>query len=417
MTKYELDEKYLSELVRLTCDLVNIPTENHPPDGDEAAGIEFMKDYLEKLEFSVDEYSPADLPEYPSHPLFIERNFAGRNNLAVVWKGTGGGRSLLLSGHMDVAPKEPMPWTVTSPFAALEKDGRIYGRGAADMKGGLASAVIAVKMLREKGFVPKGDIIFEVVVDEEYAGANGTLAGRLKGYNADFAINMEPTGLDVCPACVGAIILKIEIQGMAGMPFTGESISNPAYDMADLLGLIRAYGEKRERETSAPEIWKDTLQGVQLITTKAKAGEAFEHGQLTLPLDAWCEVVIQYYPGENEDGIVDDFRNFLGEHFHSMDKIRIEKEYRYCLAASGDPEHPGVQTLSSCVKRHAPDEGRIRAAMFSCDMEMFIRAGGMPTVEFGPKGERLHAPDEWVSIDSLRLCAQSLTGFIVEWCG
>ena len=410
--KYEFDEKYLDELIGLTCDLVGIPTENHPPDGDEAEGIAYMKKYFEEMGFSADEYSPEDLPEYPSHPLFLERNFAGRNNLNVVWKGTGGGRSLLLSGHMDVAPKEPMPWVVTEPFTALVQDGKIYGRGAADMKGGLASAVLAVKMLRENGFEPKGDVILEVTVDEEYAGANGTLAGRLRGYNADFAINMEPSGLDVCPACVGAIILKLCIKGTAGMPFTGEEITNPAYDIADLLGRVRAYGEKRASEIPAPAIWKDTIQGIQLITTKVKAGEAFDGGQLSLPIDAWCEVVIQYYPGEDEDEIVRDFIKYIGD-----EKIVVEKEYRYCLAATNDPEHPGVETLSECVKRQAPGEGRVRAAMFSCDMAFFIDPGGMPTAVFGPKGERLHAPDEWVSIDSLRVCAGSLADFIVEWCG
>jgi len=415
--KYEFDEKYLEELIQLTCELVSIPTENHPPDGDEAAGIAFMKKYFEEIGLTADEYSPEDLPEYPSHPLFLQRNFTGRNNLNVVWKGTGGGKSVLLSGHMDVAPKEPMPWVVTEPFTALKKDDKIYGRGAADMKGGLASAVIAVKMLREKGFEPKGDVILEVTVDEEYAGANGTLAGRLRGYKADFAVNMEPSGLDVCPACVGAIILKVYVKGTAGMPFTGEEISNPAYDIADLLRLIREFGDKRANEAPAPAIWKDTLQGIQLITTKVKAGEAFEDGQLSLPIDAWCEVVIQYYPGEDEDGIVDDFKEYLKSNIRDFDKISIEKKYRYCLAATNDPEHPGVQTLSSCVKKHAPGEGHVRAAMFSCDMAMFIDPGGMPTAVFGPKGERLHAPDEWVSIDSLRVCAGSLADFIVEWCG
>ena len=415
--KYEFDENYLKELVDLTSDLVNIPTENHPPNGDEAAGIAYMKKYFEEMGFSVDEYSPMNLPEYPSHPLFLKRNFEGRNNLNVVWKGTGGGRSVLLSGHMDVAPKEPMPWVVTEPFTALVKDGKIYGRGSADMKGGLACAVTAVKMLREKGFEPKGDVILEVTVDEEYAGANGTLAGRLRGYNADFAVNMEPSGLDVCPACVGAIILKVGVKGTAGMPFTGEEISNPAYDIADVLRLIRAYGEKRADEIPAPAIWKETVQGIQLVTVKVKSGEAFPDGQLSLPIDAWCEIVIQYYPGEDEDGIVYDFKEYLKAGFRDHEKISVETLYRYCPSATNDPEHPGVQTLSACVKRLAPGEGHVRAAMFSCDMAMFIDPGGMPAAVFGPKGERLHAPDEWVSIDSLKVCAGSLADFIVEWCG
>ena len=119
---------------------------------------------------------------------------------------------MLLTGHMDVVPKEPMPWTVTQPFEPLIRDGRMYGRGTADMKSGLVCAAEAVRRLKEEGFRPRGDVILESVVDEEYAGANGTVAGRLAGVNADFGIVLETTGLNVCPACVGGLVITLRVQ-------------------------------------------------------------------------------------------------------------------------------------------------------------------------------------------------------------
>ena len=416
-TMNKLEKKYHDELVDLTCNLVNIPTENHPPGGDEAPGQEFMKRYFERMGFEVDEYSPQDLPEYRTNPLFIKRDYTGRHNMNAVWKGTGGGRSLLLSGHMDVAPRQPLPWTVTEPFSALVKDGRIYGRGTADMKGGVACAVTAVKMLRERGFVPKGDIILETVVDEEYAGANGTLAGRMKGYNADFAINMEPSGLDVCPACVGAIMLNVEVGGEGGMPYTGDEVPNPAYDIADILQRLREFGRKREKETVAPALWDKTIQKVQLIITKVKAGEAYEYGQLAIPDSAWCEVVIQYYPGEDENAIIEEMTRYIKAGFRDPGAIRITSDYRFCIPGRIDAAHPGVQTLAQCVQRHGGEaDGIVRAAMFSCDLGMF-EASGVPAMVFGPRGGNLHARDEWVDIESLEVCTAGIADMIVEWCG
>ena len=115
---------------------------------------------------------------------------------------------------------------VCEPYESVVKEGRIYGRGSADMKAGLACALTALRELRESGFVPKGDILFESVVDEECAGASGTLASRMMGHNADYGIILEPTGLAICPACVGSLLFRLTVKGIAGMPYTGEEISN-----------------------------------------------------------------------------------------------------------------------------------------------------------------------------------------------
>ncbi len=259
-------------MIGLLAELVRCPTENNPPDGRENIGQAVLQMHYQRLGLEIDRFSPASLPEYPGHPDFLPRNLEGRENLVGIWKGSGGGRSLLLTGHMDVVPKEPLPWKVTEPYEPLVQGGKMFGRGTADMKAGLACAFSAVRSLKAAGFAPKGDIVLESVVDEEYSGANGTVASRLRGHNPDFAIVLEPSGLNICPACVGGLIFRVGVQGIAGMPYTGESIGNPAYDIADLIGIVRDFGDMRMKETPVPKLWEGTVQGVQIVITRSKRG-------------------------------------------------------------------------------------------------------------------------------------------------
>ena len=403
-------------MLSLLAELVRCPTENHPPRGNEAPGQAVLRAAYEAMGLETRAICPADLPEYPDHPAFLPRDFAGRENLVGVWHGTGGGRSVLLTGHMDVVPKEPMPWTVTQPFEPLIRDGRMYGRGTADMKSGLVCAAEAVRRLKEEGFRPRGDVILESVVDEEYAGANGTVAGRLAGVNADFGIVLETTGLNVCPACVGGLVITLRVQGVAGMPYTGEEIGNPAVDIAELIWLVQQFSEKRMAEAPKPKLWDGTVQGAQVVITKVKAGECYEHGQLSAPIDAWMEIVMQSYPGEEEEDLLKDLDNFVRVRYHDPKGLEIRREYRYCRPAATDPDEAGVQTLARCAGAYT-DRARVCGAMFSCDMFVLTELGRMPATLFGPIGERLHAPDEWVDLQSMEICVRSLMDFIRAWCG
>lgn len=404
-----------NEMLKLLADLVRCPTENRPPHGYEAEGIDRIEKAYQQLGLQVSRVCPKDLPQYPSHPAFLPRDFEGRENVVGVWRGKGGGKSVLLTGHMDVAPKEPMPWTITQPYEPLIRDGRMYGRGTADMKAGLVCAWEAVRRLQAEGFTPSGDVLLESVVDEEYAGANGTVAGRLAGYNADFGIVLEATGMNVCPACVGGLVVQLYVKGVAGMPYTGEEIGNPAYDIAELIELVKRFGDKRMAETPQPALWKGTVQGAQVVITKVKAGEVGYEGQLSTPIDAWMEIVMQSYPGEEEEELMAALKDFLRENYHDYDGLTIKRMYRYCRPAHTDPEHPAVQLLSECGMQYTP-RARICGAMLSCDMFALTELGHIPSVIFGPIGERLHAPDEWVDLESMEICVRSLMDFIRKWC-
>src|SRR5215510_8885359 len=194
--------------------------------GDEAKIQKFLADYMRKIGLDVDMWE-TDWEELKKHPAYrpVDRGYEGRPNIVATLKGTGGGRSLLLNGHTDVIPVGGGEGWSDDPWSATIKNGRIYGRGSADMKSGVASHIMAVECLLAAGLKPKGDVYINVVVDEEVSG-HGTLDTVIRGYKADAGISGETSDLAVQPACIGRIWFEIEIHGKpAGIQKRYEGIS------------------------------------------------------------------------------------------------------------------------------------------------------------------------------------------------
>ena len=419
----KLIEKRRKEIIEFTCDLIRKPTVNTPPTGNELPGQIFFGKCCRDTGLDTHTLYPNEVRGFETSGAYLkDRSFEGRYNVIGMWEGDGNGRSLLLSGHMDVAPEEPSPWTMCKPFEPAMHEGRLYGRGRADMKSGLAAAFMAVKILKESGWSPSGNVLIESVVDEEYAGANGTIASRMAGFNADFAINAEPTGLALYPACVGAAILKIMIKGIAGMPYTGKEIYNPAYGAAKILDILRNYEKHRNTYEPVHELWKSAPQKRSIIITKVKAGETKEHGQLGVPIDAWIEVIIQTFPGETEESSMSKFFDFFDNSIKDIpefisNKPVVEKEYRYVEPAECNMDHKGIEVLKDSFEFAAGKEIEVSGAPFSCDLAAFRKYGNTPAVIFGPSGGNLHAPDEWVDIESIITAAKVYASMIMNWCG
>jgi acetylornithine deacetylase len=199
-------DEHSDELIATARALVQTPTENAPPTGNERDGQGMVERWLADAGAEVDVFSPAEVLELASHPAYFPtingqpRDGHDRPNVVGRFRGAGGGRSIVLSTHIDTVPGgDPELWTVGTPFGGEVVDGRLYGRGSYDTKCAFASHLIAMRCLRELGIGLGGDVIVETVVDEEYGGSHGVLASRLRGYNADLAINSEPTHMAVCP--------------------------------------------------------------------------------------------------------------------------------------------------------------------------------------------------------------------------
>ena len=138
-------------LVQTIAELVQIPSENTPPIGAELGCQQYVHERLRRLGLQSELYDIQSVPGLTAHPAFRHtRDYRNRPNVAAVWQGTGGGRSLLLSGHIDTVPRGSAYWNY-DPFGATIKGNRLYGLGANDMKGGIAAMLVAVESLREAG--------------------------------------------------------------------------------------------------------------------------------------------------------------------------------------------------------------------------------------------------------------------------
>jgi acetylornithine deacetylase len=239
-----------TELIETIQELVRIPTENLPPGGNERAGQEYLARRLRELGLEVALYTLdriLDLPEQASY--WPGRDYRERPNLTAIWRGQGGGRSLLLTGHMDTVPQGSAPWTV-DPFGGLHQDGRIYGLGAIDMKGPLAAYLLAIRALQRSGVRLRGDLVFESVVDEEFGGVNGTIAGRLHGPRVDGAILAENTGLDIYPAARGFCIAHIFFKGPSSLLAIGKGDSESGAATEQLLHFLthlKTFNQRRRQ--------------------------------------------------------------------------------------------------------------------------------------------------------------------------
>ena len=160
------------------------------------------------------------LPTYPAlrdSGLELVLNYRGRPNVAGVVKGAGGGRSLILNGHVDTVTIEPASEWARDPFGGEIDGGRLFGRGASDMKGGVMAALMALSFLREVGVELKGDVIFQSVVNEEHSG-NGTLDVVRRGFRADGAIVLEPTHNRIAVSHSGGLYWQVTVPGIARSP-------------------------------------------------------------------------------------------------------------------------------------------------------------------------------------------------------
>lgn len=390
---------HADDLVELTRTLVSYRSENRPPRGEEAACQAFVADYLRTLGLEPDVFQPDEVAGALEHPAWWPgRDYAGRPNVVARLKGAGGGRSLLFSGHVDVVPAHGEG--AHSYWDGEVEDGRLYGRGALDMKGGVACYLHALRCLIECGLTPAGDVIVETTVDEEFGGANGTLACRLRGYNADGAVLPEPTALAVCHATRGGIQYRLHAQGdKGGMDFGGGSEASALVTVAQATVALAA----AERSRGAP-IYQFLLESGERLPWGTAEGTPTDG-----VLEFWAEIL----PGTTREMLEDELRLTVGR--ATADGIRLEWEQRtrFLDALAGDPAAPIVTAMRDALPhRPAPS-----IAPFACDAFIFAEHSPTPIVVCGPGGDNPHAPDEYVNVDDLHTLAAAYVSLAGTWCG
>jgi acetylornithine deacetylase len=318
----------------------------------------------------------------------------GRPSVVAIARGRGGGRSLMLNAHLDTVGVDGME----RPFEPVERDGRLYGRGAYDMKGSLAACMLAGAAAVEHRLA--GDVIVTAVADEEHASL-GTQA-VLKRHRADAAIVTEPTGLRVCVAHKGFVWAQIATEGRAAhgsRPDEGvDAITAMAPVLARLAELQDSLGDAAAHPlVGAPSVHASLIRGGQELSS----------------YPARCRLSLERrtIPGETAD----DVRRECEALVAGVDGATLE------MGLARDPfEVRPDEAVVSAVTRAAERVTGSRPRMYGDTPWMdaaFLQAAGIPTVVFGPDGGGAHSTEEWVDLASVAACSNALLEAAREFCG
>ena len=313
----------------------------------------------------------------------------GRASVIGVLAGAGGGTSLMLNAHMDTVGAGGMK----DPFAPIVREGRVYGRGAYDMKGSLAAIMIAAR--EAKKLKLHGDVIVAAVADEEVASV-GT-AAVLKRVEADAAIVTEPTEMRLCLAHKGFAWLEVETRGVAAHG----SRPDLGVDAVGHMGRILTEVLKLDRRLHAG-------RGHLLLGTGTIHASLIEGGQELSTYPARCVVKLERrtIPGEDGASALREIEEVIAA--ARKEDPALEASAR--LLMERPPSQLGADSfVTEAVEKAATEELRRKPEVIGVAywMDMALsNAVGIPTVAFGPSGEGAHADVEWVDLASLETCVQ-----------
>ncbi len=390
--------------------LVRIPSVT----GSEEAVMDWAADALRGLGLVVELVTPdpgairAD-PDWPGEEM-------PRTALPVVIGKVGrpGGRRLILSGHLDVVPPgDPATWT-TDAWSADIRDGRLYGRGAVDMKGGVAAIMAAVRALGAVGDLERLDgEVLVVLVPSEEDGGQGTLAAIRAGATGDVAIITEPSNLDVVVAHAGALTFRLTIPGRAAHASQRrEGVS--ALDK--LFVLTRALEADEARRNEAEQDPLMTALGLPYPTIIG----IVEGGE-------WASTVLDQLVvhgrygvrlGQTPAGAVAELRAVIAaaceaDPFLRDHPVAVDITGGRFGSARVPSDHPlpvGLADVAEAVTGRRPT---LLGEPYGADMQMFVNVGGTPCVIFGPGDVRVaHSADEYVPLDEVETCARVLAGWV-----
>jgi acetylornithine deacetylase len=420
--------EYRGEIMQVVQDLIRLPSRNMPPGGEELACQEYLAAYLRRAGLAVDLYEPDQAPGLVEHSAYWPgRDYHNRPNLHSHRPGRGGGRSLLLSGHIDTVALGDNIWA-SPPFAPEIRDGRLYGLGTIDMKAAMGAMAVLYKAIAEKGVRLRGALNYECVVDEEEGGVNATIAGRLRYGAVDGALIPEGTDLKIYPAARGALISDIIFSSTKGTWLdVGKSAAKTADAVKQIgvfLGHIDELSTIRRRSTAglvAP-FYTGYPDPVPVQVTKVYAGGWGNQVPIAVPPEGRIELIMQTLPGETREAVYAEMTGWLDsviarypDDFVTRPEIR--HRIRWMVPTAIAAYHPLVTTMADSARQVLGDAPPVIGAPFACDMFALTQIFGIPGIIFGPTGANAHAADEYVDVESLFAFWESLLLFVLEWCG
>ena len=422
----------LDGLVAFLRELIAVPS----LDGAECPAQRRVAAWMEGAGLATDVW-PLDFDELSRHPDWcheVDRDEAlgvvgwhGEKAAGRAAAGSDAGRDLMLNGHIDVVPVgDEAAWT-TPPWDPAVRGGRVYGRGAVDMKGGLVCALFAAKAIHDAGVRLRGRLSVASVVGEE-DGGTGTLASILRGHRADGAVVVEPTGLRVITAQAGSLMFRLTVPGRSAHGCVREEGVNALEKFLPLFDALRHLeAERCGVAAGAADVAGDPHSP---LFARYRLPWPIEVG--TLRAGDWASSVPDKLVAEGRLGVAISEEPAAARRAFEEAIARAAADDPWLAAhpptvewwggrfdpAVTDPSGPLVTAVVDAATAVTGQAPPIEGVTYGADMRLLVNVGGIPTVLFGPGDVRVaHMPDENVSIDQLRTAAETLVLTALGFCG
>jgi len=386
--------------------------------GHEAPGQDVMRSAFHDLGLEVVDV-PMDADALRAHPgaAPFDWDLRDKTNVVGTWHPAEprDGRSLILNGHVDVVSPEPRDRWSRPPFMAVREGDWIYGRGAADMKCGLAAIVGAVRGLRALGLRPRAPIHLESVVEEECSG-NGTLMCAMAGYAADAGIVAEPFGAAITVSQVGVLWFHVVVRGLAVHAAEERRGVNAIEKSYRIMEALR--GLEAEMNLAPPPPYDVFPHPINLNVGAIRGGDWAS----TVPAECVTSYRIALYPGTRVRDLQDRIEAVVAEAaVEDPDILAYPPEVRYAGFTSEGydiaDDAPLVRTLASAFTRLTGGPPALVVTTGTTDAGVLGTWGNTPSVCFGPYAEQAHGVDERVWFPSVVQTAQVVASFVRDWCG
>lgn len=327
------------------------------------------------------------------------------------------GRSLILQGHIDIVPTGPEAMWTDPPYDAVIRDGRMYGRGAGDMKSGLVCAIAALDALGAIGMQPAATLYLQSVVEEESTG-DGALMTHLRGYRADAALIPEPTGESLVRANTGVLWFRVEFAGIprhvSHMGEGANAIDAAIRTIAALRELEAAWNARRGEHPLFGQMEKP----INLNVGRIEGGEWASSVPATAAVDFRVSILPNWSAAECRAEIEAHLAAFVArDSFLSNNPPKLVWNG---FLADGYEQPEGTEAEAALARAHEAAMGRplgSHAMPAYLDARVYALFDGIPALCYGAKSHVSHGIDECVEIASLERVTLAIALFVAEWCG
>ena len=371
---------------------------------------------MEKRGLEIDQWesSAEEIAPYIVH-VGEQATYTNRPVVVGTRKGTGGGRSLMLQGHLDTVPAgDPAAWK-HNIFGEIDGD-RLYGLGSTDMKGGVTAFISAAGILNDLGVSLKGDLQLNTSVGEEDGGL-GALSTVLRGYKPDAIVITEPTNLKLMVAHGGSLVFRITVHGKSAHGGNRMEGVNAFEKFVPIFQDLMTWEQERNETISHP-LYDHMENKFPISVGVIKAGEWAS----TVPDTLIAEGRLGFLPGETIEGMMQQAEARItavaaADPWMKDHPPTVEWFGGQFASAEISPDAPIAKAVRSAHAKIAGQEPEIIAYSAGTDMRLFTEIGNIPTCVYGAGNVSLaHQPEEYIEIGDLLTSVEVLTQLIIDWC-